>query len=101
MMAIIACDFNDLESFYQPLVAILKNGFYGHQGTNLGWPNTHFCSQYIYQHICQIWCLYHKMNNWFDIIIIIKLYCHIQRALHDELECSLALTHIVPIYTIT
>ena len=34
-------------------------------------------------------------------IIIIKLYCHIQRALHDELECSLALTHIVPIYTIT
>ena len=29
---------------------------------------------------------------------IIKLYCHIQRALHDELECSLALTHIVPIY---
>ena len=34
------------------------------------------------------------------IIIIIKLSCHIQRALHDELECSLALTHIVPIYTI-
>ena len=34
------------------------------------------------------------------IIIIIKLYCHIQRALHNELECSLALTHIVPIYTI-
>ena len=34
------------------------------------------------------------------ILIIIKLYCHIQRALHDELECSLALTHIVPIYTI-
>ena len=33
-------------------------------------------------------------------IIIIKLYCHIQRTLHDELECSLALTHIVPIYTI-
>ena len=32
--------------------------------------------------------------------IIIKIYCHIQRALHDELECSLALTHIVPIYTI-
>ena len=34
------------------------------------------------------------------IIIILKLYCHIQRALHEELECSLALTHIVPIYTI-
>ena len=34
------------------------------------------------------------------IIIIIKLYCHIQHALHDELECSLALTHIVPIFTI-
>ena len=34
------------------------------------------------------------------IIIIIKHYCHIQRALHAELECSLALTHIVPIYTI-
>ena len=32
--------------------------------------------------------------------IIIKLYCHIQRALYDELECSLAFTHIVPIYTI-
>ena len=29
---------------------------------------------------------------------IINLYCHIQRALHDELECSLALTHIVPMY---
>ena len=37
---------------------------------------------------------------WATEIIIIKLYCHIQRALHDELECSLALTHIVPIYTI-
>ena len=34
------------------------------------------------------------------VIIIIKLYCHIQRALYDELECSLALTHIVPVYTI-
>ena len=33
-------------------------------------------------------------------IIIIKLYCHIQRAWHDELECSLTLTHIVPICTI-
>ena len=33
-------------------------------------------------------------------LIIIKLYCHIQRALHDELECSLALTHIMPICTI-
>ena len=32
------------------------------------------------------------------IIIITTLYCHIQRALHDELKCSLALTHIVPIY---
>ena len=32
------------------------------------------------------------------IYIIIKLYCLIQRALHDELECSLALSHIVPIY---
>ena len=32
--------------------------------------------------------------------IIIKLYSHIQPALHDELECSLALTHIVPIYQI-
>ena len=36
----------------------------------------------------------------FQIIIIIKLYCHIQHTLYDELECSLALTHIVPIYTI-
>ena len=34
------------------------------------------------------------------MIIIIKLYCHIQRALHDELECSLVLTPIVPICTI-
>ena len=34
------------------------------------------------------------------IILIIKLFCHIQRALHDELECSLALTHIVSIYKI-
>ena len=34
------------------------------------------------------------------VLIIIKLYCHIQRSLRDELECSLALTHIVPIYTI-
>ena len=32
------------------------------------------------------------------IIIIIKFYCQILRALHDELECSLALTHIVHIY---
>ena len=34
------------------------------------------------------------------IVIIIKLYCHFQHALHVKLECSLALTHIVPIYTI-
>ena len=33
-------------------------------------------------------------------VIIIKLYCHFQHALHVKLECSLALTHIVPIYTI-
>ena len=40
-------------------------------------------------------------SHWFHFhSIIIKLYCHIQRALHNELECSLALTHIVPIYTI-
>ena len=43
--------------------------------------------------ICII-CITHSQR-----IIIIKLYCHIQRALHDELECSLALTHVVPIYT--
>ena len=30
--------------------------------------------------------------------IIIKLYCYVQHALHDELECSLALIHTVPIY---
>ena len=35
-----------------------------------------------------------------QIHVIIKLYCHIQRALHEELEGSLALTHIVPIYII-
>ena len=29
-------------------------------------------------------------------ILIIKLYCHFQHALHVKLECSLALTHIVP-----
>ena len=32
--------------------------------------------------------------------IRIKLYCHFQHALHVKLECSLALTHIVPVYTI-
>ena len=39
-----------------------------------------------------------QSKDWIQcsIIIIIKLYCHIQCALHDELECSLALTHIVP-----
>ena len=34
------------------------------------------------------------------IIIILKLYCHFQHALHVKLERSLALTDIVPIYTI-
>ena len=37
---------------------------------------------------------YYKVDWWFPsdvlIIIIIKLYCQIQRALHDKLECSLA-----------
>jgi hypothetical protein len=31
------------------------------------------------------------------LLLIIKLYCHIQHILYDELECSLALTHILPI----
>ena len=45
-------------------------------------------------------CIYifYIPNYIYIYIIIIKLYCRIQRALHDELECSLALTHIVPIY---
>jgi len=59
IMSIIARDFNDLESFLQPLAAILENGYHSHQR----WPNIHLCSKDIYQHICQIWCLYHKMNN--------------------------------------
>ena len=67
-MSIIASDFIDLESFDQPLAAILKNDCHGHQGVNLRWPNIHFCSQDINQHICQIWCLYHKMNNWFGML---------------------------------
>ena len=32
------------------------------------WPSIHFCSQDISQHNCQIWCLYHKMNNWFGML---------------------------------
>ena len=47
---------------------------------------------HIYIYICMYVCMY---------VCIIKLYCHIQRKLHDELECSLALTHIVPIYIYT
>ena len=46
-MSIIASDFIDLESFDQPLAAILKNDCHGHQGANLWWPNIQFCSQYI------------------------------------------------------
>ena len=34
------------------------------------------------------------------VSLIIQLYCHFQHALHVKLECSLALTRIVPIYTI-
>ena len=34
------------------------------------------------------------------LLIIVTLYCHIKHALHVKLECSLALTHIWPIYTI-
>ena len=46
-----------------------------------------------------------RMHNYLfysgsSIIIIIKHYCHFQHALHVKFECSLALTHIVPIYTI-
>ena len=33
-------------------------------------------------------------------IIIVKLYCHFPQALHIKLECSLALTHVMHIYTI-
>ena len=40
------------------------------------------------------------MNTYVDNNIIINLYCDIQRALQGELECSLALTDIVPIYKI-
>ena len=78
MMSIIACDFNYLECFDQPLAAIFKNGCHGHRGANLRWPNIHVCSQDIYQHICQIWCLYHKMNNWFDMLCYaapLKTFC--------------------------
>ena len=66
-MYIIASDFNDLESFDQPLAAILKNGCQDHPWANLRWHNIHFCSQDIYQHIFQIWCLYDKISNWFDM----------------------------------
>ena len=54
IMSIIACDFNDLECFDEPPAASLKHGCHGHQGANLRWPNIKFCSQDIYQHICQI-----------------------------------------------
>ena len=63
IISIIACDFNNFESFDQPLAAIVKNGCHGHQGLHMRWPNIHFCSQDIYQYICLIWCLYHKINN--------------------------------------
>ena len=57
------------------------------------------CGEVIFNHIiCP--CMCHKTIQYNGITIIIRLYCHIQRALHDELECSLALTHIVPMYTI-
>ena len=49
------------------------------------------------------WCLgklYSSRVGTTLLLIIIKIYCRIQRALHGELECSLALTRIVPIYTI-
>ena len=52
IVSIIASDFIDLESFDQPLAAILKSDCHGHQGANLQWPNIHFCSQDINQHIC-------------------------------------------------
>ena len=58
----------------QGLVAV-SSPRYDHPGSllswhapNLQWPNIHFCSQDINQHICQIWCLYHKMNNWFGML---------------------------------
>ena len=35
-------------------------------------------------------------SNNIIIIIILKLYCHFQHALHVKLECSLALIHTVP-----
>ena len=35
------------------------------------------------------------------VSLIIKLYCHFQQALDVKMECSLALIHIVSIYTIT
>ena len=44
--------------------------------------------------------LYGEIYTDVELNVIIKLHCHIQCALHDELECSLALTHIVPIYII-
>jgi len=65
-MSIIACDFNDLGSFDQPLVAILKNDYLGQHGANLRWPNIQFCSQDICQQISQIG--HHKMNDWFDML---------------------------------
>ena len=41
-MSIITSDFIDLESFDQPLAAILKNDCHGHQGANLGGPISTF-----------------------------------------------------------
>ena len=64
-MSIIACDFNDFESVDQSLAAILINGSHDQQGANLRWSNIRLRSQDIYQHICQVWCLYYKRNNWF------------------------------------
>ena len=47
--------------------------------------------------VCNVEKIYNQSIN--DIIMIIKLYCHFQHALHVNLECSLALTHIVTIHT--
>ena len=82
---------------------IFSYRFYKWQPRNSLFTNKHreIFPAWAYRSIIYIIDLYgYAGNNLIIILIIIKLYCHIQRALHDELDCSLALTHIVPIYTI-
>ena len=49
------------------MAGILKTGHHGWRRYNFTCLNIRKCLQCINSNVYQVWCFYHKVNNWFDM----------------------------------